>query len=101
MRVIVMFDLPVTTYMNRKEYSKFRKYLVSQGFIMMQESIYSKLVQNQTAADTVLENIKKNKPSSGLIQVMKITEKQYARIECIVGKNTSEIINTNDRIVII
>ena len=96
-----MFDLPVTTYMNRKEYSKFRKYLVSQGFIMMQESIYSKLVQNQTAADTVFDNIKKNKPSSGLVQVMKITEKQYARIECIVGKNTSEIINTNDRIVIL
>lgn len=101
MRVIVMFDLPVTTYLNRKEYSKFRKYLVSQGFIMMQESIYSKLVQNQTAADVVLENIKKNKPSNGLVQVMKITEKQYARIECIVGKNTSEIINTNDRIVIL
>ena len=68
---------------------------------MMQESIYSKLVQNQTAADVVLENIKKNKPSNGLVQVMKITEKQYARIECIVGKNTSEIINTNDRIVIL
>lgn len=101
MRVIVMFDLPVTTYLNRKEYSKFRKYLVSQGFIMMQESIYSKLVLNQTAADVVLENIKKNKPSNGLVQVMKITEKQYARIECIVGKNTSEIINTNDRIVIL
>ena len=101
MRVIVMFDLPVTTYLNRKEYSKFRKYLVSQGFIMMQESIYSKLVQNQTAADVVLENIKKNKPSNGLVQVMKITEKQYSRIECIVGKNTSEIINTNDRIVIL
>lgn len=101
MRVIVMFDLPVATYLNRKEYSKFRKYLVSQGFIMMQESIYSKLVQNQTAAEVVLENIKKNKPSNGLIQVMKITEKQYARIECIVGESTSEIINTNDRIVIL
>lgn len=101
MRVIVMFDLPVTTSLNRKEYSKFRKYLVSQGFMMMQESIYSKLVQNQTAADTVLDNIKKNKPSSGLVQVMKITEKQYSRIECIVGKNTSEIITTNDRIVIL
>ena len=101
MRVIVMFDLPVNSYLNRKEYSRFRKHLISQGFIMMQESIYSKLVQNQTAAELVVENIKKNKPSNGLVQVMKITEKQYARIECIVGESTSEIINSNDRIVIL
>lgn len=59
MRVIVMFDLPVLTLSERRDYTKFRKFLVKNGFLMMQESIYSKLAQNQTAADLIIENIKK------------------------------------------
>ena len=38
MRVIVMFDLPVTTSENIREYTRFRKYLLKSGFIMMQQS---------------------------------------------------------------
>ncbi|MDY0244393.1 MAG: CRISPR-associated endonuclease Cas2, partial [Sphaerochaeta sp.] len=49
MRVIVMFDLPVLTRPQRKAYRKFRKWLIATGFIMLQESIYSKLVLNPTA----------------------------------------------------
>ena len=38
MRILVMFDLPVETTLQRKEYRKFRKYLIKQGFLMLQES---------------------------------------------------------------
>ena len=98
MRVIVMFDLPVITTADRKEYTRFRKYLIKSGFLMMQESIYCKLAQNQTAADWIVDNIKRNKPPKGIVQVMKITEKQYSRMECIVGSNTSEVINNDERL---
>ena len=40
MRVLVLFDLPVTTVEGRREYRKFRKYLTSNGFMMLQESVY-------------------------------------------------------------
>ena len=43
MRVMVMFDLPVITTEQRREYTRFRKYLLKNGFVMMQESIYTKL----------------------------------------------------------
>ena len=46
MRLIVFFDLPVLTAANRRDYYLFRKYLIKSGFLMMQESVYSKLVQN-------------------------------------------------------
>lgn len=39
----------------------------------MQESIYTKMVANTSAADALVENIRKNKPPEGLLQVMKIT----------------------------
>lgn len=93
-----MFDLPVITAAEKREYNKFRKYLVKSGFMMMQESIYCKLTQNVTSADLIVSNIRKNKPQSGLVQVMKITEKQYAKIEFIVGKTASEVIDSDERL---
>lgn len=68
---------------------------------MMQESVYCKLTQNQTAADLIVAGIRKNKPSSGLVQVMKITEKQYSKIEFIAGKKNTGIVDTDERLVIL
>ena len=99
MRVIVMFDLPVVTSAERREYTQFRKYLIKNGFLMMQESIYCKLVKNTSAADWIVENLKKNKPSAGLVQVMKVTEKQYSKIEYIVGNSKSEVIDSDERLI--
>ena len=86
MRIIVMFDLPVVYISDRREYNKFRKYLIKNGFFMMQESVYCKLAQNSTAADLIIDNIRKNKPLSGLVQALKITEKQFSKIDYIVGE---------------
>lgn len=33
MRIIVMFDLPVVSISDRREYNKFRKYLIKNGFL--------------------------------------------------------------------
>ena len=99
MRVLVMFDLPVVSQADRKVYTKFRKYLIKNGFLMMQESIYCKLAPNSSAADALIHNIRKNKPPKGLVQAMKITEKQYSKIEFIVGESTSEVIDSDERLI--
>lgn len=101
MRILVMFDLPVITTAERKEYTKFRKYLLKSGFIMMQESVYCKLSPNSTLADATIENIRKNKPEKGLVQVLKVTEKQYAKMEFIVGEWHTEALSSDDRLVIL
>lgn len=101
MRVIVMFDLPVNTLQERREYTRFRKHLIKNGFLMMQESVYCKLAQNSAAADYIIEGVRKNKPESGLVQAMKITEKQYSKIEFIVGEKRGEILDSDERLVIL
>lgn len=101
MRVIVMFDLPVVTAAERKEYYTFRKYLIKTGFLMLQESIYCKIAQNSVVADNIIQNIKKNKPHGGLVQVLKITEKQYAKMEFIVGERQSDVIDNDERLLIL
>ena len=59
MRVMIMFDLPVTSAAERREYAHFRKLLIKNGFIMMQESIYTKLVQNESAARWAVDTVRK------------------------------------------
>ena len=101
MRVIVFFDLPVLTAKERRDYQLFRKYLLKSGFLMMQESVYAKLVQNTGIADAVVENLRKNRPSGGLVQVLRVTEKQYTKMDFIVGTKKSEVLDTDERLVIL
>lgn len=101
MRVIVFFDLPVTTTTGRKEYNQFRKFLTKDGFFMMQESVYCKLAQNQLAANALIDHIKKNSPSAGLVQVLTVTEKQYSNIVMVVGEHKGDILSTSERFVVL
>ena len=101
MRILVFFDLPTLTEEDRRNYRLFRKTLIKNGFIMMQESVYCKLAQNAVMAEFIIENIRKNKPADGLVQVLKITEKQFGKMEFIVGTKKSEILDTDERVVII
>ena len=101
MRILVFFDLPVLTDKNRKDYRDFRKFLIKSGFLMMQESVYCKLVQNSTVADAVMENVKRHKPNAGLVQLLRVTEKQYSKMEYIVGVNASNILDSDERMVIL
>ena len=97
MRVIVFFDLPVQTAAQRQNYARFRKHLTRSGFLMMQESVYCKLALNMSAAGAVMESVRQNKPPEGMVQMLVITEKQYARMEFVVGESHSEIIDSDER----
>ena len=50
MRLMVFFDLPMLTDKDRREYNRFHKYLLKNGFIMMQKSVYTKLVINNVTS---------------------------------------------------
>ncbi len=101
MRVIVMFDLPTKSSADIREYNRFRKHLVKSGFLMMQESVYCKLALNATVAEAVIANVRKNRPEHGLVQAFSMTEKQFSKIEFITGTSTSEILDTDKRLVIL
>ena len=101
MRVIVLFDLPVTTSENIREYTKFRKFLLKSGFIMMQESVYCKLALNATVAESILGNLRKNRPETGLVKVLTMTEKQFQKIEFLVGTSKNSVLDTDERLIVL
>lgn len=101
MRVMIFFDLPTLTSANRKAYTKFRKYLIKSGFIMLQESVYCKLALNATAAEAIVQSVRKNKPEEGLVQLLTLTEKQFSKMESIAGEYKSEVLQSDERLVIL
>lgn len=101
MRVIVMFDLPTETSMDRRHYRWFRKFLISEGFVMMQESIYSKICLNMHAVSKVEANIQKNRPPRGIVQIMSVTEKQFAGMKLVVGEADNTNIQSDERMIIL
>lgn len=101
MRVLVFFDLPTVTLENKREYRKFHKLLIKNGFLMMQESVYSRMLITPSAGRSVLEMIRKNRPADGIVQVMTVTEKQFAGMEYITGEHHSEVIDSDERLIIL
>ena len=80
---------------------KLRKFLLKNGFMMLQESVYCKLALNGTAVKAIVDNIHKNKPEEGLVQLLSVTEKQYAKMDIIVGNVKSEVLDSDERLVIL
>ena len=99
MRMILMFDMPVETAEERKVYRKFRKFLIKEGFIMHQFSVYSKLLLNSSANNAMLERLKINNPKKGSITLLTVTEKQFSRMIYLNGERDTSIANSDARLV--
>lgn len=99
MRLMVFFDLPMLTDKNRRDYNKFHKYLIKSGFIMMQKSVYTKLVINNVVSQSVRADVSKHLPPDGVVELLEITENQFSRIEYLVGSGESNTLDTEERVV--
>ncbi|AQP53604.1 CRISPR-associated endonuclease Cas2 [Vagococcus penaei] len=99
MRMLVMFDIPTETADDRKAYRLFRKFLLSEGFIMHQYSVYSKILLNNSASQAMTARLKKNNPKKGLITALTVTEKQFSKMLYLHGEYDTTVSNTDTRII--
>ena len=90
MRILVFFDLPVTTKTERRVATQFRNFLLKDGYHMVQFSVYSRVCNCRDAVQKHKERIYKNVPDNGSVRLMVITEKQYEAVEILVGKKAQD-----------
>ena len=89
MRIMVFFDLPVTSKKDRKNYAKFRKYVINDGYDMLHFSVYSRITQNHDDARKHISRLCANLPPKGSVRVMQVTERQYNSMIIMVGEKTA------------
>ena len=86
MWIFVEFDLPTETKKNKKDYTKFRKHLLEDGFTMFQYSIYIRHCPSKENKDVHLSRIKKTIPKDGNVVIFSLTDKQFEMMEVFNGK---------------
>ena len=83
MRVVVLFDLPTSTKGERRAATRFRKFLLDDGFDMLQYSVYSRLCPNRDGAEKHMLRVRHNAPDSGSVRILYLTEHQFANMHII------------------
>lgn len=80
-----MFDLPTKTKANRRAAQKFRKNLLNSGFVMMQLSVYYRLVNGTDMAKKYEQRVADFIPMAGQVRMLTLTEKQFSSMRIMVG----------------
>lgn len=85
MWVMVFFDLPVVKKEQQRAANKFRLFLLKDGYIMLQFSVYARVCGSPDSAEKHILRVKKNLPKEGSIRALQVTDKQYSRMEILLG----------------
>lgn len=81
MWILVFFDLPTETKVERRAAGKFRKDLLDDGFTMFQFSIYLRFCPSRENSDVHIKRVKRFLPKKGKVGIMQITDKQFGMME--------------------
>ena len=82
--MLVLFDLPTGSKIERRSYAEFRKFLIKDGYHMEQFSVYSRVLLSRDSADAHLKRLRANLPCAGVVTVLTLTEKQFENKEVLV-----------------
>ncbi len=85
MRLLLFFDLPMVSKAEKRAYVQFRRFLLNDGYDMIQWSVYGRMLNGYDAETKHLQRLKLNLPPAGSVRCMTVTEKQYAGIRLLVG----------------
>lgn len=81
MWLFALFDLPVKTAKDRKEYALFRKELLKQGFTMLQFSVYARYCCDEQKGDLIRNHLRLHVPPHGQVRFVMITDHQFGKME--------------------
>lgn len=86
MWLIAMFDLPVETRENRREYTRFRNALLKDGFMMLQFSVYARYIPSEEAAEAHRRTVRVAVPALGQVRLVALTDHQFGKMEVFYGR---------------
>ena len=85
MRMLVFFDLPVVTRAERRAYTVFRRFLLNDGYDMIQFSVYGRILNGTDAEQKHMKRLLANLPPEGSVRMLTVTEKHFASMKLLVG----------------
>jgi CRISPR-associated protein Cas2 len=84
--MIVAFDLPVVEREQRKAATDFRKFLIDDGYLMIQYSVYGRAMVSHARMETHIRHLKQNLPPEGSVRAVFVTQSQWDHSYVLYGK---------------
>ena len=101
MRILVLLD-PTNKRGTKTAYTALRNFLQSDGYVRIGTELYMRVTFNRKTAEKHLKRLEEYNPGTGVVRVIKMTEKQYKNIwyltggtdrqESVVGRNSHIIL---------
>ena len=99
--LFVFFDLPVGTKTERREATKFRKFLLDDGYMMLQYSVSIRLCRGQDAVHKHARRLTNRLPAKGSVRALQVTDRQYERMKTLVGTRAKQEKVGSDQLVLL
>ena len=84
MRLLVILS-PTNKWGTKTEYTKLRKFLQKDGYIRIAPEVYMRVVPNRKTSEKHYRRIVEVAPRTGVVRLLRLTEKQYAKIYMVTG----------------
>jgi len=91
MWLFAMFDLPVDTKAARRQYARFRKALLAEGFMMLQFSVYARYCRSEEAGRAYRTHVRAHLPPEGQVRLLAVTDRQFGKMEVFSGKKRAQV----------
>ena len=101
MRVLVILG-PTDKWGTKTEYTNLRKFLRKDGYLRISADVYMRIVQNRKASEKHYRRIQEYAPKTGIVRMLRLTEKQYKNIYMLTGDEDyqEKTVGTNCHILI-
>lgn len=85
MWLMVMFDLPTMSSEERSDYRQFHDFLLTEGFVRLQYSVYARHCASDENATVHSQRVREALPPEGEVRLMSLTDKQFSRMQVYFG----------------
>ena len=82
--------------------TRLRKFLHKDGYLRIAPEVYMRIVQNRKASEKHCRRIEEYAPKTGIVRLLRLTEKQYNNIYMEAGEPDyqEKVVGTNSHIIL-
>jgi len=85
MRLLVILS-HTNKWGTKMEYTNLRKFLIKDGYLRIAPEVFMRIVANRKNSEKHFRRIEEYAPGTGVVRMLRLTEKQYANISMISGE---------------
>lgn len=98
--ILVLYDLPSVSAKDKKTGAEFRKQLIRFGYIIVQKSVYVKLIRHSSTIKSELGRLEEIIPDQGNIKALPMSLNEFRKLVSLSGEPFNMKVFADDMVII-